>query len=33
MRERWALAMEVEAHEISSVVMNKYLELKERGQF
>ncbi|HWY68886.1 MAG TPA: DUF58 domain-containing protein [Terriglobales bacterium] len=33
MRERGALAMEVDAHEISAVVMNKYLELKERGQF
>ena len=33
MRERGALAMEVDAHEISTVVMNKYLELKERGQF
>ena len=33
MRERGALAMEVEAHEISTVVMNKYLELKVRGQF
>ena len=33
MRERGALAMEVEAHEISTTVMNKYLELKERGQF
>lgn len=33
MRERGALAMEVDAHEISTVVLNKYLELKERGQF
>ena len=33
MRERGALAMELDAHEISAVVMNKYLELKERGQF
>lgn len=33
MRERGAMAMEVNAHEISTVVMNKYLELKERGQF
>ena len=33
MRERGALAMEVDAHQISTVVMNKYLELKERGQF
>jgi len=33
MRERGAFAMEIEAHEISAVVMNKYLELKERGQF
>lgn len=33
MRTRGALAMEVDAHEISTVVMNKYLELKERGQF
>jgi len=33
MRERGTLAMEVDAHEISTIVMNKYLELKERGQF
>lgn len=33
MRERGTLAMEVEAGEISTVVMNNYLELKERGQF
>jgi uncharacterized protein (DUF58 family) len=33
MRERGALAMEVAAGEISTTVMNKYLELKERGQF
>lgn len=33
MRERGTLAMEVDAQEISTVVMNRYLELKERGQF
>ncbi|HVH88143.1 MAG TPA: DUF58 domain-containing protein, partial [Terriglobales bacterium] len=33
MHERGALAMEVDANEISTVAMNKYLELKERGQF
>jgi uncharacterized protein (DUF58 family) len=33
MRERGAMAMEVNAHEISTAVMNKYLELKERGEF
>jgi uncharacterized protein (DUF58 family) len=33
MRERGALAVEVAAGEISTIVMNKYLELKERGQF
>jgi len=33
MRERGTLAMEVEAREISTVVMNRYLELKEKGQF
>jgi uncharacterized protein (DUF58 family) len=33
MREHGTLAMEVDAHEISTVVMNRYLELKERGQF
>jgi len=25
--------MEVDAHQISTTAMNKYLELKERGQF
>jgi uncharacterized protein (DUF58 family) len=33
MRERGTLAMEVDAQEISTVLMNRYLELKERGQF
>jgi uncharacterized protein (DUF58 family) len=33
MHERGVLAMELDAHEISTTVMNKYLELKERGQF
>ncbi len=33
MRERGTLALEVDAHEIATVVMNRYLELKERGQF
>jgi len=33
MRERGSLAVEVDAHEVSTVVMNRYLELKERGQF
>jgi uncharacterized protein (DUF58 family) len=33
MHERGVLAMELDAHEISTAVMNKYLELKERGQF
>ena len=33
MQERGALAMEVDAHQISTTAMNKYLELKERGQF
>jgi uncharacterized protein (DUF58 family) len=32
MHERGAWAMEVEANRISTTVMNKYLELKERGQ-
>lgn len=33
MQERGALAMEVDAPQIAATVMNKYLELKERGQF
>jgi uncharacterized protein (DUF58 family) len=33
MRERGTLALEVDANEISTVVMNRYLDLKERGQF
>ena len=33
MHEGGVLAMELDAHEISTTAMNKYLELKERGQF
>jgi uncharacterized protein (DUF58 family) len=33
MHERGTLALEVDANEISTVVMNRYLDLKERGQF
>jgi len=33
MHERGTLALEVDAHAISTTVMNRYLELKERGQF
>lgn len=33
MRERGALAMEVEANAISLTIMNQYLELKARGRF